>query len=174
MSNSWSGKIAKTIGAKKHSKRYWNTLFSTVTLIIIVVFSVFAFHFMCDHISYEESHIFVEYKDKRLITATAIFDIPERELQEVVIGQLTESVKSGDELFLKLSVISGELLEARKVQKIVYKKAVIDPVSAFVGWLLLGLPMLGLCVFMLIVTNIKNPGKRLLKLQKSYMIMIYK
>ncbi len=168
-----AGKVAKIIYDKKHTRLYWNVVFGVFILIIIIVFLAFLFQFMCDRMSYEESRAYVEYKDRRLITDGASFDIPDLDKQEVDIKFLTKNVKEGDELILKISSITGELLEARKEQKIVYKKAVIDPVANFVGWLLLGFPILVLCVFMLVVTNIKKPGRLIDKLQRTYLIRHY-
>ena len=35
-------------------------------------------------------------------------------------------------------------------------------------------PLLGFCIFMLIVTNIKKPSKRIEKIQKQYLLRFYK
>ena len=47
-------------------------------------------------------------------------------------------------------------------------------VAGIMALVLLVCPLLGFCIFMLVVTNIKNPSKKIDKIQRSYLLRIHK
>ena len=53
-------------------------------------------------------------------------------------------------------------------------QASVSSVAAVVSFAIVLMPMLGLTVFMLAVTNIKNPGKRIDRIQKRFLLRCYK
>lgn len=47
-------------------------------------------------------------------------------------------------------------------------------VAGIIALALLVCPLLGFCIFMLIVTNIKKPSKRIDKIQRTYLLRMHK
>lgn len=174
MSNPWSGQVAKTIGNRKHSRRYWNIILCSFLLVILLVMLIFIHQVLGDYIAYSFEGVYIEYTDGCLVTNDATFSIPEREKQEIHISNLTYRAESGDRLTFTVSKLSGDLLEISSDGEILYRKIKIDLIPAISGWAIAGLPVIGLCIFMLIVTNIEKPGKRIAKLQNEFLLKIHK
>lgn len=174
MSNPWSGMLAKSINSKKRSRTFWNMFFSLGIIIILTCMSVFVYQIMCDYSNYESEQIFIEYKDGHLVTDACSYEIPKVEKQEINIRELIETVKNGEKITLSISKISGEVLEVKYLSKEVYKKERTPIIPTVVACVLLILPILSFFIFMLVVTNIKKPGKRIDKLQKKFLLRFYK
>ena len=83
-------------------------------------------------------------------------------------------VDVGDPIVMVISRISGELLEVKQSGVTVYKKESSDLIAFILLAFLLIIPFLVFFVFMLIATNIRNPGYRILKFRKSYLMIIHK
>ena len=174
MVNPWAGKLAKDITSKKRTSTFWNIFFVVMILIILVCMACFIYQAISDRRAYSSVQSFVEYKDGRLVTDGATFNIPEAEKQEVRINKLTLKVKTGDSITLKISNLSGELLEVQYDGDTVYKKEPTPIIPAMIMFPILILPILAFLVFMLVVTNIKSPGPKIKKIQDSYLLRFYK
>ena len=174
MSNPWSGKVAKSIASVRRPRSFWNVFFGVVIGVVLVGTTVLMLQILTDYVKYDAEQIFVEYKDGYLVTNTDTFKIPSVDKQEIKIDKLKGSVAEGERIILTISKLSNELLEAKYNEKVVYKKTITPLVPALVGWLIVVFPMLVLCVFMLIITNIKKPGKRIERIQRKFILKIHK
>ena len=117
--------------------------------------------------------LYVGYEDGNLITNINSFEIPDYDDQEINISVLKYKVKSNEEITLHISKITDDLLEVKYLCETDYKKRTIPVIPTFIASIVLVIPMLGLCTFMLVVTNIKNPSKRIRKIQKQFLLNTY-
>ena len=170
MSNPWSGMIAKTITSKKRSRLFWNLFFYSVIFVIALAMSVFVYQIVSDHSKYDEEQIFIEYKNGYLITDIASFKTPKNEEQEINIKTLIQSVNSGDKICLTISKVSGDLLEVKHNNNSIYKKATTPILPTVLASFILVFPILGFCIFMLFVVNIKNPSEKIDKIQRRFLL----
>ena len=173
MSNPWSGHVAKGIKSKKRPRIFWNVFFSIVIAVILLVMLIFAYQIASECLKYDSVQIFVEYENGYLITNVDSFEIHEYDKQEIEISKLLGMVDTGEKITLTISRISGELLEVKYLNDVVYKKVPTPIIPTIVAMFLLVFPMLGFCIFMLIVTNIKNPSKRIDKIQSKFLLRFY-
>ena len=174
MSNGWvAGQIAKSITSKKRPRWFWNVFFGTcIALIVIGVLYIFG-QTSVDYFKHSEAHVFVEYKENQLITESGSFKVVGEEKQDVSIRKLIKKVKSGDTVILTISDISDELLEVKYSDEVVYKQKLSSMTVFIVFCFILVFPILGWGVFMLVVTNIKNPSKRIDKIQSQFLLRFY-
>ena len=170
----WAGQVAKHIMSKKRPRSFWNVFFSVGIFLILFFVSTPYFKMVSERVTYTTSQTFIEYKDGHLYTDVDSFKIPEQDQQEVEIITFLKAVDNGDEITLTISKISGELLEVEFLNKVVYKKMPTPIAPTVIFSIILVLPILAFCVFMLVVTNIKHPGKRIDKIQKQFLLRIYK
>ena len=168
-----AGRIAKSITSKKRPRWFWNVFLGTLIAIIVITLSCGFIQVASDTFNHREEHIFVEYKENQLITESGSFKVVEEEKQDVSIRKLIKKVKSGDTVILTISDISGELLEAKYLNDVVYKQKLSSMTVFIVFCFILVFPILGLVVFMLVVTNIKNPSKRIDKIQSQFLLRFY-
>ena len=175
MTNPWlSGQIAKSIANKKRTRRFWNVFFITLTCCILAVTALLILQVSADYVKHNEEHVFVEYNDGYLITQSSSFKIAEYDRQDVKISTLAKRVKQGETVTLTVSNLSNKLLEVKYRGETVYNKipASIGALVALCAGLVA--PIIAFCIFMLVVTNIKNPGKRIDKIQSQYLLRFYK
>lgn len=173
MSHPWSGKLAKTIASKKRTRSFWNTFFIIGTTIIVIALSSLFYQLISECVVYESEQIFIDYVDGHLITDVSTFELPDDRKQVVTIDELTATVNKGDKIILTISDISGELIKASYNKKTVYQKTTIDVTTSMIGVSIVVMPVLTFCVFMLVVTNIKNPSKRIDKIQSKFLLRFY-
>lgn len=175
MSNAWlSGQLAKSITNRKHGRVFWSIFFGVSAFILLLSLIYMSVDIASDYLTYEQKETFLEYKNGCLITESERFEITEYEKQEIKISELTDVVEIGDEIILKISEISGELIEIVYKDQTVYQKKLHNMWAFAFFCIFLAFPFLIFFVFMLVVTNIKHPGKRIDKIQKAYLLRVYK
>ena len=174
MSNPWSGQLAKFLTSKKRTRRFWNVFFSIFTSIIIIALCIFIYQLISENVVYQTEQKFVEYKDGYLITQNCSFEIPDSYEQEVSIDELISSVHEGDSILLLVSAVSDVLIQVTYDSKVVYRRATIDVIPSVICAVVLVLPALTFGIFMLIITNIKKPGKKIDNIQSKYILRFYK
>lgn len=172
MSNPWAGKLAKSIFSQKRSRVFWSMLFGAMMVIILISSFVYLYQVISGCFKYDTEQVFIDYKDGYFITDVTEYELPKNPESKNIM--LIHRLNSGDKISLSVSSLSGELLEVRHLNDIVYQKAVTSIVSTVLVCLLLICPMLGILIFMLVAVNIKNPGKRIYKIQKELLIKIHK
>ena len=171
MSNPWTGKLAKAITATKRTRKFWNIFCAIIVFIILFGLSSFIYQVCSDYMRYDIEEIYVEYRDKILITNSSSFEIAEYNDQEVKITKLHEVVKKGEKIVLSISKISKELMEVKYQNQTVYKKNT----ASVVGGVVLLLPIVAVIAFFWIAINVKNPKSKLInQLQKELMLRFYK
>ena len=174
MSNGWlAGQIAKSVTAKKRPRWFWNVFFGILITLIVLSITYGFFQVAAHHFNHSEEHVFVEYKDQYLVTQTNSFVIVEEEKQDISIGRLLKKVKSGNTIVLTVSDISDELLEVSYLDEVVYRRELSSMTVFIVFCFVLVFPILGFGIFMLVVTNIKNPSKRIDKIQSQFLLRFY-
>ena len=171
MSNPWSGKLAKSIMGKKRPRVFWNTFFGAMILITLIVSSIFLYQAISVCFKYDSEQIFIDYKDGYFITDITEYKLPKSSKAKNIM--LIDRLDSGDQIFLSVSSLSGELLEVRHLNDVVYQKAVTPIVSTILVFLFIICPMLGSMIFMIVVVNIKNPSKRIYKIQKELLLQMH-
>ena len=171
MMNPWfAGKLAKLICQRKRTRKFWNIVFSLFILFLLFFAGIFLYRVLCDHLVREEEHVYIGCSDGLLVTEIGTYKIAHENKQEVNISKLKTTLKHGDKIVLSLSKISGELMEAKHLSSTVYRVKV-DQLDAFIILMVIFfLPFLGLSIFMLIVTNIKNPNKKIDSLQRKFLL----
>ena len=171
MINPWlAGQLAKILTKKRRTRKFWNIVFSSFILFLVCFAFVFLYRILCDHLVHEEEHVYIGYYDGFLVTEIGSYKIADVSKQKVNISMLEANVKNGDKIVLSLSKISGELIEVKKFSSTVYKVKV-DQLGPFIFLIVVFfLPLLGLSIFMLIVTNIKKPNKKIYDLQKKFLL----
>ena len=175
MSNPWiSGQFAKLVTNKKRPRWFWNVFFSVLIIFILILECVLIFQVVADYVKHTEEHVFVEYKNQMLITYTSSFEVAEYNKQKVEIQGLIEKVDVGETITIAVSDISGELLEVKFFDEVVYKKEYTPITPLIVLSCVFVIPLIVFCVFMLIVTNIKNPCEKIDKIQSKFLLRIYK
>lgn len=171
MNNPWlAGQIAKILTSKKRSRKFWNIFFSSIILILFAFAFVFLYRILCDHLVHKEEHIFVDCYDGFLITDIGSYKIADENEQKVNISTLKAVVNNGDKIVLFLSEISGELVEIKYFSSTVYQIKVDQLWPSIFLLLVFFFPLIGLTIFMLIVTNIKNPSKKIYNLQRIFLL----
>ena len=131
------------------------------------------YNIACDYAKDVSKQVYVDYCDGYLVTKNNTYEIAEYENQEVKIKELIQTVKPNDEIEVSVSKINGDLIEVNCLEKTVYKKELFSIVSFVIAAIILIIPMLSLCIFFLVVTNIKNPNKRIAKIQSKYLLIIH-
>lgn len=174
MTNPLAGKIARDIAAKKRPRSFWNLFFSACILITLWGMSVFVYEISADRITYYSAQTFVEYKDGCLKTDIDSFKIPDPSMQEISIREFIKKVNPGEEIELTISSLSHNIIEISYSKKIVYQKKINPIAPTVIGFIVLFIPMLSVFVFMLVVTNTKNPGPKIDKIQKQFLLRRYK
>ena len=174
MSNGWlAGQVAKTITGKKRSRKFYNVFLIIVLTVLTISFLYIAiFQILSDYTTYESEQIFIDYSDGYLQTNSDSFKIADDKSQEIKIRQLLLRAEKGDNIRLKISSISGELIEIKYSGKVVYKVITTD-IRAVISFFILLCFGYGLVIFMLIVVNAKKPRKRIDKLQKKAILRFY-
>ena len=174
MSNTWTGMTAKSICARKRTRTFWNIFFCIIIAVILLALSLFAFQIASENVKYHTEQIFIEYEGGFLGTDSERFKIPNEERQEIGIQRLIRRVQRGDGITLTVSRLSGTLLEVEYAGDLVYKREPTPVLPTALACVILVIPMLGFCIFMLIITNIKNPGKRIEKMQDKFLLKFYR
>ncbi len=170
MSWIWTSKIAKSITKGPRTRRFWNVFFSLMVSIIAVGIFIFIYRVASENITYDTKQTFLEYEDGYFITDVDSFKIPKYEKQDIDIYNFLRTVDPGEKVTLSISKLSGELINVTYNEKTVYSKKVIELLPAILGWAILGLPMLGIIVFMWISVNIKNPSKKIDRFRRKYLL----
>ena len=113
---------------------------------------------------YEENTRYIKYDEGFLYTENGEYEI-ETEEADISIDNFIENAKSGDDIILKVSKLNSRLYEIQRNGMILYQ---IPPIPSAI-WLQqpLFISLIGICVFGLVVTNLKNPKCRLKKLQRE-------
>jgi len=173
MGNPWSGKLAKSVCSKKRTRTFWNVYFGVFLAVIFICMSGFSYQAASDYIKYEKEEIFVVYEDGYVITDLDSYKVVKEEKQDVDARKLVRDVASGEKVHLTVSKLSGQLLEVKHLGKTVYKKELTPIAPTVIMTFLLVIPMISLCIFMLVVVNAKNPGKRIEKIQDRMVLKFY-
>ena len=176
MSNSWAGMVAKSITSKKRPKIFWNIFFSIGIFIVMIGMCLCFYQVVCERFSYDSEQLFVEYKNGCLTTDTDSFKIPKNDNQEIKIKKLLQYqyVEAGEKITLTISKISGDLLKVEHLDEVVYEVESTPITPIIIACIFLVFPILGFCIFMLVVVNIKSPGKRIAKFQNQFLLRFYK
>ena len=170
MSWIWTSNIAKSITERPRTRRFWNVFFALMVSIIAVGIFIFIYQVASENITYDSEQTFIEYEDGYFITDVDSFKIPKYEKQDVDIYKFLRTVDPGEKVTLSISKLSGELIRVNFDDEIVYSQKVTEILPAILGWAILGLPMLGLIVFMWISVNIKNPSKKIDRFRRKYLL----
>ena len=169
MGNPWAGPLAKAVVNKKRGRTFYTVFFSVCLLVVLVCSSFFIYRTVCDYITISTNATYVDCKNGKFTTENTVYELAPYDNQEIKASAITNKVKKGDDVTLVLSKVEGTLIEIKHNEVSVYKRELV-PI-----WL--GAPIfiiaISLYVFMLIVTNIKNPGKRIDKLQSLYLLRFY-
>ena len=163
-----AGQLARALAKGKKSRYIWNIFWIITLLLILYCIFLFVYQILCDYVCYETKQIYVRCEDGYLITDVDSFEIVENDRQDININALIKTVDVGSEINLTINHFSGELLEIKKEDKTVYKVALTSSVD-IIAFVLLFVPMLAFVVFMLVVTNIKNPGRRIKNIQNQFL-----
>ena len=174
MSNPWSGKMAKALTSQRRPRYVWNTFLIIIVAVILFALSSFVYQVLCSYRCYETKQIYFEYKDNFLYTDVSSYEIPDDEKQEIGINVLIHKVKSGEEINLSISKISGKLIEVIYKDEIVYKTTVPPILPTIVAFVVLIVPLLCFIAFMFYVINAKKPSKRISKIQHQLLLKYYK
>ena len=171
MNNPWlAGQIAKILTQKRRTRKFWNMFFSSIILLLVCLAFIFLYRLSCDHFVHEEEHIYVGYNYGFLVTEIGSYKIADENNQKVNISFLKSVVKSGEKIILSISDISGELIEVKYSSLTVYKVKIDQLAPSIFLLSVFFLPMICLTIFMLIVTNIKNPSKKIDNLQRKFLL----
>ena len=109
-----------------------------------------------------------------MATSVASYKVVEPGKQNVKINNLTKRVEAGDKIELTISKVNGKLIEARHQNEVVYSIEMIPTMPALLFLIVVFLPLIGAMVFLWIVVNLKNPPKKLDKLQGEMVLRFYK
>ena len=169
----WIGPCARSLGSKKRTRTFWNIFFIVSIVIVLFAMSCFVISVASDHLYYESEQMFVEYKNGILITDVGSFNVATEKNQEIKIDNLVKNVNEGDNITVTVSKIKNQVLEVKCSDKVVYKKIPTPIMPTVIASAVLVIPMLVFFVFGLVVVNIKNPGKRIAKIQKKYILRFY-
>ena len=174
MSSPWAGPFARAVTSKKRTRKFWNVFFGImITASVILMTAPFCL-VISERCTYDREEIFVEYKDGVLATSVASYKVVEPGKQNVKINNLTKRVEAGDKIELTISKVNGKLIEARHQNEVVYSIEMIPTMPALLFLIVVFLPLIGVMVFLWIVVNLKNPPKKLDKLQGEMVLRFYK
>ena len=174
MSSPWAGSVAKAITGRKRTRKFWNIFFIVIITIILVCLSIFLYQIACENMTHSCEQTFVEYTKGCLITDSGSYDIPVHREEKIEINKLMSALDKNDVITLVISDVSGKLISVMYGKKTVYKVSTIDVIPSLIAMTVIVLPVLAFCIFMLIVTNIKEPkSKRIDKLQSQFLLRSY-
>ena len=170
----WIGPCVRSLKSKKRSRAFWNIFFIVSIVIILLAMSCFGISVASDYCYHESEQIFIEYKNETLVTDVGSFKVATDKKQEVPIANLIKNVDEGAKITVTASKISNQVLEIKCRDTVVYKKEPTPIIPTVIAGAILVIPMLVFFIFGLVVVNIKNPGKRIDKIQKKYILRFYK
>ncbi len=170
MSNPWTGMVAKSITSNKRPRSFWNAFFSIALLITIIGMVLCTYHIVADRIEIEVADTYLKYDNGSLYTVNSTYSIPDIGNQNININVLRKKVSSGDPVLLTVSKITGDLLSVQYRGEVIYEKAKTPIIPAAIAFTI----AISFFVFMLVVTNIKHPNKFVDKVQRGYLLRIYK
>ena len=165
-----AGRMARMITSHKQPRWFWNVFWSAVLLMILYVVTVCILQLASDHICNQYEQVYLTYQDGKLTTDVAEYALDH---QNAVLNQIAEHAIRGENIHLTVSRLSGKIICITQKNNTLYQ-ASVSSVAAVVSFAIVLMPMLGLTVFMLAVTNIKNPGKRIDRIQKRFLLRYYK
>ena len=164
-----SGQIAKLIASKKRTRKFHN-IFWGGTALIVLLFSVYFFlKILPDHIVQIEEQTFVQYENGKLITEESTLDLSNYG-EKIYISNLINTIKCGDKIKTTTSLLTGELIEIEYDNVAVYRKRIEPLTPLIIAYCICILPALIFTIFMLIVLNIKKPGKFVDKIQRKILL----
>lgn len=121
-------------------------------------------------VTYQTEQIYENYVDGILYTNVDIYKIETNSDRiEIDISEFLEIAQRGDSVQVTVSKISGELIAIQCDGKVLYKVSTA-PTAAWAQQPML-LSLIGICIFMLIVVNIKNPKGFVEKWQQEMQIL---
>ena len=132
------------------------------------------YQIISEHYTYDIEEVFVEYRDGVLSTVDASYKVVETDEENVRITNLTKEVDVGDKIKLTVSKINGKLIKVQHQNTVVYSIEMTPTMPALIFLIVVFLPLMGAAVFLWIVVNLKNPEKKLDKLQSEMVLRIYK
>ena len=170
----WSGQVAKSICRKKRTRTFWNIFWGVVLLVVVIAMSSCIYQILCDYVTYESEQTYINIDGNSIITDAGSFTISESSTQTVFIDKINKTVKKGDTVSIEISLVTDELIRITHNEVVVYEQQLVSIWATAIAMVLLVFPMIGFSIFMLVITNIKNPSKRIDKIQSQYLLRFYK
>ena len=149
---------------KKKTRLVWNIFWGAI-LTFWLVFYIYTTGSILGGLSlYEENTRYIKYDEGFLYTEHGEYEIKTEEV-DISIETFLENAKSGDNIQLKISKINGELYEIQKNGIVLYQIPLI-PIAIWIQQPLC-IIFMGICIFGLVVTNLKKPKGQLKKIQQE-------
>ena len=161
-----SGLIGRLVFSKKSTILY-NVLWCLVIVVMLFAFFMTFQQYMCDSNTYEAISTYKSFDEGHLEFDSLKFELPKENSQNIKIDVLLSKVAHNDKVRLKISTISGDLIEAYYYDEIVYQKSTVTKTLIIFVAIFCVLVII-FCVLMLIATNIKKPKCKIFrKLNRS-------
>ena len=174
MSTAWrAGQLAKALTSRRRPRKVWNAIFCFCIAVYLLGVSMVTYAFLEGHWFQVSTDIYVKCEDGCLITNEHKIEIPEVKHQDIPFSTLLRTVETGDRIRLKISSVSGELLEVAYQGNVIYR-TIQTTLGVYVAFLCLFFSFTGLVIFLLVVINMKHPSRRLQKIQDKFIIRYYK
>ncbi len=147
---------------KKKTRLVWNIFFGAIFAFWLILY-IYSMVYILGGLSlYEENTRYIKYDEGFLYTEHGEYEIETEEV-DISIDNFIENAKIGDDIKIKVSKLNGELYEIQKNGIVLYQIPLI-PIAIWIQQPLF-ISFMGICIFGLVVTNLKNPKGRLKKLQ---------
>ena len=132
----------------------WNLIAGVIALLLVLFYAIELFEVLDERIYYQAEQTFVSYEDKTVVTNSSTYNLAIDE--SIRINSVESKLQSGDTITLKISKLTGVLLEISKDDIVVYQgkqaswSAIISNSAIFVV-------VMALIVAFLYSVNAKNP-----------------
>ena len=174
MSHPYAGQMAKTLTAKKRPRYVWNLFFCGLIGLILLMYLVFVYGVLCDHITSDHVQIYLDHDENRLVTDQGGFEFADFHNQKIAFSMFSNSISEGEKIILTISDINDELLTVKYKGEVVYQVQLAPVLPTVIASIVLILPMLIFCIVMLIIINIKHPSKKVDRFRSKFLLRIHK
>jgi hypothetical protein len=149
---------------KKKPRLVWNIFFGAMLAFFLILYIYSTVYILGGLSLYEENTRYIKYDEGFLYTEHGEYEIETEEV-DISIDNFIENAKIGDDIKIKVSKLNGELYEIQKNGIVLYQIPLI-PIAIWIQQPMF-ISLMGICIFGLVVTNLKKPKGQLKKLQRE-------
>ena len=159
--------VVSSLTKRKRSRLFWNILWIFAIVLSLLPMQDLVYEAICERLYFQEQVVYERVGDGYLYTSQGVFKISTSQEQPIPLDTFLETVEEGETIEVRISDLSNKVLMIYHHGNLVYYKY-HKTVTDWIVFAIIEVTLLSLWVFMLIVTNLKNPRGRIKKLQREF------